>query len=41
MEEDRPGTEKFLKNIETFKKIGEACKKSASRCFTTTTISSL
>ena len=27
MEEDRPGTEKFLKNIETFKKIGEACKK--------------
>ena len=26
MEEDRPGTEKFLKNIETFKKIGEACK---------------
>ena len=27
MEEDRPGTEKFLKNIETFKKIGEACNK--------------
>lgn len=27
MEEDRPGTEKFLKNIEIFRQIGEACNK--------------
>ena len=27
MEEDRPGTDKFLENIEIFKKIGEACNK--------------
>ena len=27
MEEDRPGTEKFLENIEIFRQIGEACNK--------------